>query len=121
MSIVSQSLYSHFPDHSRPQYSSLFVRPTFNHQIYHSLAPQRDLSYQFFGGCGCGGGWWSDTRLPAVANDQPGFWFPALQTDFNGQATVLVTLPDNAAGWHVSASAITADGQVGEFSGQLTN
>jgi uncharacterized protein YfaS (alpha-2-macroglobulin family) len=114
LSIVSQSLYSHFPDHSQPQYSSLFIRPTVSHVLYHSLAPQRDLSYQYGGGCGCGGGWWVDTRLPGLGNDLPTFWFPGLHTDFNGQATVLVTLPENPDGWHFAASAITADGQVGE-------
>jgi uncharacterized protein YfaS (alpha-2-macroglobulin family) len=116
LGIASQSLYSHFPDHNRPQYSSLFRSVAIGQDVYHSFYPRRDLSYENFGGCGCGGGWWGEERLPGLANDMPSFWFPGLRTDHNGQATILVTLPDNADGWHFSAQAITADGQVGEGS-----
>jgi hypothetical protein len=49
------------------------------------------MSYQYGGGCGCGGGRWVETRLPGLGNDLPTFWFPGLHTDFNGQATDLVT------------------------------
>ncbi len=119
LSIVNDALYSHFPNHSSEQYSSLFIRPSISHSLYHSLAPRRDLSYQYGGGCGCGGGWWGDIRLPGLGNELPSFWFPGLHTDFNGQVTILVTLPENPDGWHFSASAITADGQVGEGGGQL--
>jgi hypothetical protein len=114
LSIASQSLYSHFPNHNRPQYDYFFRQAAVSHTLYHSLAPQRDLSYQFFGGCGCGGGWWGNIRLPGLVDDMPSFWFPGLQTDYNGQVMVLVSLPPNPDGWRFSVQAITADGQVGE-------
>jgi uncharacterized protein YfaS (alpha-2-macroglobulin family) len=119
LSISSQLLYSHFPDHNRPQYNALFQSTAIQQSIYNSLEPRRDLSNEFFGGCGCGGGWWGEYRLPALGSDMPSFWYTGLQTDHNGQAAIMVTLPENPDGWHFSAQAITADGQVGE--GQLVS
>ena len=118
LSIASQSLYHSFPDHSGPQYSSLFRLTLPGVSIYHSFAPQRDLSYQYWGSCGCGGGWFGGEQLPAPVSDIPSFWFPGLQTDYHGEVTVMVTLPDNPDGWHFSAQAMTSSGQTGEWNGE---
>lgn len=59
------------------------------------------------GGAEAFGGPRSDFQDTAV-------WLPEVATDFNGEARVMVTLPDNLTRWRMTGVAATSDTQVGE-------
>ena len=68
-----------------------------------------------------GAGAWAAAATAAASSGGPrrdfpdtAAWFPALRTDFNGEATVTVTLPDSLTTWRLTARATTVDTQVGE-------
>lgn len=83
---------------------------------YHSFMPSRTFDY--FGGCGCGGGFWGDPLNMYSPFQSDGAWFGSLVTDGNGEVVVTLTVPENPAGWRLTANAITQNGQAGQT--QLT-
>ncbi len=67
-------------------------------------------------GLAAGGGGNADLGVVAVRQNFPdtAFWDGAVQTDAAGQATVVVTLPDNLTTWRMEARAVTSDTRVGQ-------
>lgn len=47
-------------------------------------------------------------------------WLPNIQTDANGQASVQLTLPNQVVNWQVTATAVTAETQVGQTAVEIT-
>lgn len=81
-----------------------------------SLSPDR---YLWEGGMGGGGGDGCGDCPEGIDGPRTDFpdtaaWFPVLHTDYNGEATVTVTMPDSLTSWRLTAVATTTDTQVGE-------
>lgn len=85
-------------------------------QTFHSMGLIRYLG----GGGGGGGGGGPDVGNPRDEFADTAVWEPTLSTDFNGEATITVTLPDNLTRWRLTAKAATADTQVGETDAFIT-
>jgi hypothetical protein len=81
-----------------------------------SFAPLRDL-FGWGGGCGgCGGDWYDGGLQSELSGLATVGWAPSLRTDWNGEATVTLPLPNRVAEWRATAIAATTDTQVGEGS-----
>lgn len=80
-----------------------------------SLSPERYLNEWWMGGCGCGGGEGPmEVEDPRTNFPDAAAWFPVRHTDYNGEVTVTVTMPDSLTSWRLTAVATTTDTQVGE-------
>lgn len=117
LAMVDEAIFSLSNDRSGPIFNAFYFERGNQVRTYSALAPQRYLG----GGMGGGGG--GDGGL--AANPRADFpdtavWFPVLQTDFNGEATVTVTLPDSLTSWRLTAKGATADTQVGETVRNIT-
>lgn len=79
---------------------------------FSSMSPSRVILDG--GGRGGGGGGLEAGAGPRTDFQDTAAWFPALQTDASGRATVTFTLPDNVTSWRLSAKAITLSHLVGQ-------
>lgn len=117
LAMVDEAIFSLSSDQSGPIFNAFYFERSNQVRTYSALAPQRYLGGGMGGGGGNGGGMAGNPRadFPDTA-----VWFPVLQTDFNGEATVTVTLPDNLTSWRLTAKGATADTQVGETITNIT-
>ena len=72
------------------------------------------------GGGGGGGGGGDLAGNPRSNFPDTAEWVPVLHTDYNGETSVTITLPDNLTSWRLTAKAVTADTQVGETYTNIT-
>lgn len=110
LAMVDEAIFLLAPDNTRPLHDA-FYGPR-NHRVLtrDALAPGR---YLYQGGVGGGGG----GAMVAPRSDFPdtAAWFPALETDANGEVTVVIPLADSLTTWRLTARAVTAeDTRVGE-------
>ncbi|MBI4769109.1 MAG: hypothetical protein HY784_01510 [Chloroflexi bacterium] len=110
LAIVDEAIFALSADPASPIFDA-FYHPRENLvRTFDSLALSRYLG----GGKGGGGG--GGGMMPASPrSDFPDTaeWFPVLVTDWKGEATVTVALPDSLTSWRLTARAATADTQVG--------
>ncbi len=118
LAMVDEAIFSLSSDQSGPIFNAFYSERSNQVRTYSALAPQRYLG----GGGGMGGGGNGDGLAGNPRADFPdtAVWFPVLQTDFNGEATVTVTLPDSLTSWRLTAKGATADTQVGETTTNVT-
>ncbi|MCA9934071.1 MAG: Ig-like domain-containing protein, partial [Anaerolineales bacterium] len=120
LAMVDEAIFALSADLSGPMFNAFYFQRRNLVNTYNAFAPSRYLWESGGGGMGGGGG---DGDL--IANPRQDFpdtaaWFPTLHTDWNGEATVTVTLPDNLTSWRLTAKAATADTQVGEAVANIT-
>ena len=110
LALVDEAIFALSDELSGPIYNGFYFERDNNVTTYNSMAPWRYLG----GGWGGGGG--GGDLIGTLRQDfqDTAVWIPTLSTDFNGEATVTVTLPDNLTRWRMTAKAATADTQVGE-------
>ncbi len=110
LALVDEAIFSLSDDLSGLMFDAFYYRRSNIINTFDSMQPYRYFSE---GGMGGGGG---DQTIGNPRQDFPdtAAWFPVLHTDFNGEATVTVTLPDSLTSWRLTAKAVTADTQVGE-------
>jgi len=58
--------------------------------------------------------------LPALAPQETGYWNPAVTTDKDGKANVVVTMPERSTAWKLLAKGITTDTLAGEATETIT-
>ena len=109
MALVDDAIFALSEELSGPIYDGFYFERENRVRTYNSMAPLRYLG----GGWGGGGGGDAPATLRQDFQDTA-VWLPTLTTDFNGEATVTITLPDNLTRWRMTAKATTADTQVGE-------
>lgn len=110
LAVVDEAIYALSEELSGPILESFYGKRPHQVSTYNSLALTRDFMDSGFGGGG------DDVSPGSPRADFPdtAFWFPAIQTDENGQAAVTVTLPDNLTSWRLTARAISREHQAGE-------
>jgi hypothetical protein len=79
-------------------------------RTFDGMSPTRELFVAGRGGGGDDGG----NGSPRSDFPDTAAWYPALQTNTKGEATITITLPDNLTSWRVSAKAVTTYAQMGE-------
>ncbi|MCA9931724.1 MAG: Ig-like domain-containing protein, partial [Anaerolineales bacterium] len=109
MALVDDAIFALSEELSGPIYDGFYFERDNSVRTFHSMAPIRYLGGGFGGG---GGG--DESASPRQDFEDTAVWLPTLTTDFNGEATVTITLPDNLTRWRMTAKATTADTQVGE-------
>lgn len=117
MALVDEAIFALSEELSGPMYNSFYYERNSVVNTYNSLQPRR---YLWEGGMGGGGGDGSPPGGPRADFPDTAAWFPVLHTDFNGEASVTITLPDNLTTWRMTAKATTADTQVGETTANIT-
>ncbi|KAA3664089.1 MAG: hypothetical protein DWQ04_07490, partial [Chloroflexi bacterium] len=110
LAVVDEAIFSLSNDLSGPMFDAFYFERANLVRTYDSMSPVRLL----VGGLGGGGGGGDLAGNPRSNFQDTAKWFPVLHTDFNGEATVTFTLPDNLTSWRLTAKATTADTQVGE-------
>lgn len=110
MALVDEAIFALSDELSGPIYDGFYFERANGIRTYHSMSPSRYLG----GGMGGGGGDGLSAQSPRQDFQDTAVWQPTLTTDFNGEATLTVTLPDNLTRWRMTAKAATADTQVGE-------
>ena len=110
LALVDEAIFALSPELSGSMYDAFYYERQSIVQTYHSLRPVRWL---WQGGMGGGGDGGIGSTQPRQDFQDTAVWLPNLQTDFNGEATVTVTLPDNLTSWRATSKATTADTQVG--------
>lgn len=108
--LVDEAIFALSEELSGPMYDAFYYERDSIVQTYHSMHPTRSL---WEGGMGGGGGDGFGEANPRQNFQDTAVWRPNLQTDFNGEATITVTLPDNLTSWRATSKATTADTQVG--------
>lgn len=108
--LVDEAIFALSDELSGPIFDGFYFERDNLVRTYHSMAPRRYMGGGFGGG---GGGGDAPAALRQDFQDTA-LWLPALRTDFNGEATFTVTLPDNLTTWRLTAKAFTTDTQVGE-------
>ena len=64
-----------------------------------------------------GGGWGGGFTAPTTVRQDfrdTAYWQPDIVTDANGEAEIVITLPDNLTTWHLTARGLTTDTLVGQ-------
>lgn len=116
LALVDEAIFALSPELAGPIFDAFYDERANIVRTYDALALLRDLG----GGRGGGGGGGDMTGNPRQDFPDTAAWFPVLHTDFNGEATVTVTLPDSLTSWRLTAKATTADTQVGEAAANIT-
>ena len=111
LALVDEAIFALSEELSGPMYDAFYYERASIVRTYNSMNPVRYLGGGGMGGGGDGGG---SIGGPRADFPDTAAWFPTLHTDFNGEATVKVTLPDTLTSWRLTAKATTADTQVGE-------
>ncbi len=114
LSLVDEALYSQYAAHTAPLQDAMYSQRISQVQSYDSMRPTRHFPYSGeFGGCGCGG-WWGELAELTTDFSDTAVWYPSLVTDYNGEATITLTMPATPGEWRLTARAVTADTQVSE-------
>lgn len=112
LAVVDEAIFELEQDRTRALYDAFYsARP---HRVgsYSALAPDRWVGGEQGGGGGDDGGYPPlDARTDFL---DTAAWFPALETDANGEVRVTIPLPDNLTAWRLTARAVSAETQVGE-------
>ncbi len=116
LAMVDEAIFSLSDDKSGPIFDAFYFERDNIVRTYDALSLTRYLG----GGLGGGGGGGDIAGSPRADFPDTAEWFPVLQTNFNGETTVSVTLPDNLTSWRLTAKATTADTQVGETFANIT-
>ena len=111
LAMVDEAIYALSEELSLPIFDAFYFDRRKLVSNYNTFAPRR---YLFGGGGGGGGGDDSLSANPRSEFPDTAAWFPVLHTDYKGEATVSVTLPDSLTSWRLTTKVITADTQVGE-------
>lgn len=111
LAMVDEAIFALSGELSGAIYDAFYFERAGIVETYNALNPIR-----YLGGGGMGGGGDGGPPEGGPRRDFPdtAAWFPTLTTDFNGEATVTVTLPDSLTSWRLTAKAATADTQIGE-------
>ncbi|MCA9969765.1 MAG: Ig-like domain-containing protein, partial [Anaerolineales bacterium] len=116
LGVVDEAIYALSGELAGPIFDAFYFERGNIVRTYDALAPSRYLG---LGGGGGGGG--GDLAVsPRADFPDTAAWYPTLQTDWNGEATVTMTLPDSLTSWRLTAVAATADTQVGEATAHIT-
>jgi len=112
LALVDEAIYGLSEELAGPILDAFYCAREHIVRTYDGMALMRYIPCNCGGGEGGGGG-------DLAANPRSDFpdtaaWFPALTTDWNGEATVTVVMPDSLTRWRLTARAVTADTQVGE-------
>jgi alpha-2-macroglobulin len=115
LALVDEALFALSADLTKPIFEAFYSPRSNRVNTYNTMALTREL---FLGGMGGGG---DDSGYSAPRSDfrDTAAWFPALQTDENGEAIATVTLPDNLTNWRITARAMTSHTQVGEATANI--
>ncbi len=117
LAMVDEAIFALSDDLSGPIFDAFYYERDNAVLTFDALALSRYLG----GGMGGGGGGGDLAGNPRSDFPDTAEWFPILHTDFKGEATVTLTLPDSLTSWRLTARAATADTQVGEtFTNILT-
>ena len=113
LALVDEAIYGLSEELAGPILDAFYCAREHIVRTYDGMALMRYIP------CECGGGGQGGGGGGLAANPRSDFpdtaaWFPALTTDWNGEATVTVVLPDSLTRWRLTARAVTADTQVGE-------
>ncbi|MCA9995979.1 MAG: Ig-like domain-containing protein [Anaerolineales bacterium] len=111
LALVDEAIFALSDLFNGPIYDSFYYERSNAVATYDALAPQRYLND---GGMGGGGGGGYEDGNPRTDFPDTAAWFPVLHTDYNGEATVTLTMPDSLTSWRLTAVATTTDTQVGE-------
>ncbi|MFN2183723.1 MAG: MG2 domain-containing protein, partial [Anaerolineae bacterium] len=114
LSIVDEAIYALAEDTSADLFESFDGKRPNLVWTFDSMSPLRWLFEEGFGGMGGDGN--GPGEAPRRDFLDTALWAPALTTDENGEAEIIVELPDNLTEWRVLARAITTDTLVGEAS-----
>ncbi len=110
LAMVDEAIYLLAHDNTRPLHDAFYGPRAHRVLTRNALAPGR---YLYEGGMGGGGG--NGLGMPRSDFPDTAAWFPALVTDANGEATVVIPLADSLTTWRLTARAVTAaDTSVGE-------
>ena len=112
LALVDEAIFGLSPELNGLMYDSFYYERGSRVNTYNSMHPVRHLWQGGWGGGGSDGG--AETGGPRQDFPDTAVWEPTLQTDFNGEASVTITLPDTVTSWRATAKATTADTQVGE-------
>jgi uncharacterized protein YfaS (alpha-2-macroglobulin family) len=112
LALTPDALYGQYATHI-PLLHDIFY-PQRNNAVITAHSMSLSRYFDGFGGCGCGGDWWGEPVSLMSNFDDTAVWFPSLVTDYNGEATVTLTMPESIGTWRLSARAVTADTQVSE-------
>lgn len=118
LALVDEAIFALSEELSGPIYNAFYFQRASVVTTFNSLSPTRYLGGGGMGGGGGDGG----ANIGGPRHDFPdtAAWFPTLTTDFNGEATVTITLPDSLTRWRLTAKAATADTQVGQATANIT-
>jgi uncharacterized protein YfaS (alpha-2-macroglobulin family) len=111
LALVDESIFS-LSNELAPNIFTAFYGPRdWTVSTFTSMSPTRVI---YDGGGRGGGGGETAASSPRADFRDTAAWFPSLQTDSKGRATVTFTLPDNLTSWRLSAKAITLNHLVGQ-------
>lgn len=110
LAIVDEAIYALSEELSGPILESFYGKRPHLVNTYNSLALMRNFLGDGFGG----GGDEVSPGNPRADFPDTAFWFPAIQTDENGQAAISVTLPDSLTSWRLTVKAVSQEHQFGE-------
>ncbi|WP_420645645.1 Ig-like domain-containing protein [Candidatus Leptofilum sp.] len=111
LALVDEAIFALSPELNGPMYDDFYYERSSTVRTFNGLYPTR---YLWEGGMGGGGDGGPSTGGPRQDFPDTAVWEPVLYTDFNGEVSVTVTLPDSLTSWRATAKATTADTQVGE-------
>ncbi len=112
MALVDDAIFALSEELAPPIFDGFYFHRENGVQNFYSMAPTRFLGGD--GGGGGGGGGAEGTVNPRTDFKDTASWVPVITTDFNGEARLVVTLPDNLTRWRMTVKAATADTQVGQ-------
>jgi hypothetical protein len=112
MALVDEAIFSLSEDLAGHIFDGFYYERDHIVRTYDALSLVRYLPGGEMGGGGGGGGY--TAANPRSEFPDTAAWFPALHTDWNGEASITLTLPDNLTTWRMTAKAATVDTQVGE-------
>jgi uncharacterized protein YfaS (alpha-2-macroglobulin family) len=116
LALVDEAIFALSPELNGLMYDSFYYERGSTVRTYNGLNPVR---YLWEGGMGGGGGDGGLTGGPRQDFPDTAVWQPTLYTDFNGEVSITVTLPDSLTSWRATAKATTADTQVGETTANI--
>jgi uncharacterized protein YfaS (alpha-2-macroglobulin family) len=113
LAVVDEAIFSLSEELSISMIEAFYGRRLNAVSTYNSMAPFRWI---WTPGRGGGGGGWEGSSPNNLRSEflDTAAWFPNLQTNSAGEASITFVLPDNLTTWRLTAKAITRDTKVGE-------
>ena len=113
--LIDEAIFSLSAELSKPIFHAFYGRRQHTVRTYDSMAATREM----WTGRGGGGGGGELTANPRAEFPDTAAWFPVIETDQRGLATVTVTLPDTLTTWRATVKAVGGSTQVGEARAQI--